>query len=205
VGGTSDYATVSLTVATVAAPTVSDLSGVSVAFNTATAIDLSGHVSGSHTSLSAGSPAHGSVSVAGDVVTYTPSSGYSGTDGFTFTATGAGGTSAPATVSLTVSAIAAPTVSAASFDVYRRVPTALDMAPYVTGTHGSMAIASAPAHGSASFVGDVVTYTSAGPYTGSDSFTVTATGPGGTSAPATVSIEIYSGGGGGGSIGDPLP
>lgn len=203
-GGTSDYATVSLTVATVAAPTVSNLSGVSVAFNTATAIDLSGHVSGSHTSLSAGAPGHGSVTVAGDVVTYTPSPGYSGADSFTFTATGVGGTSAPATVSLTVAAIAAPSVAPAGFDVYRRTPTAFDLAAYVTGAHSSMAVASAPAHGSASFVGDVVTYTSVGAYTGSDSFTVTATGPGGTSAPATVSVEIY-GGGGGGSPGDPLP
>ena len=47
-------------------------------------------------------PAHGTIAIAGDVITYTPTAGYAGPDSFTYTATGPGGTSAPATVSLTV-------------------------------------------------------------------------------------------------------
>src|SRR3546814_2162157 len=54
-------------------------------------------------------PAHGTASVAGDVVAYTPAAGYFGADSFTYTATGPGGTSAPATVSLTVGTPPAPT------------------------------------------------------------------------------------------------
>lgn len=53
-------------------------------------------------------PAHGTVSITGATgFTYTPTPGYAGIDSFTYTATGPGGTSAPATVNL---AITPPTV-----------------------------------------------------------------------------------------------
>ncbi|MBB3609589.1 putative Ig domain-containing protein [Rhizobium sp. BK602] len=64
---------------------------------------------GAATSVAVGTPAsHGTASAAGTSITYTPTPGYSGADSFTYTATNADGTSAPATVSLTVSA---PTIS----------------------------------------------------------------------------------------------
>lgn len=47
---------------------------------------------------------HGTVTAIGTSITYTPTTTYSGTDSFTYTATNAGGTSAPATVTITVSA-----------------------------------------------------------------------------------------------------
>ncbi len=48
-------------------------------------------------------PSHGSVSLAGNVATYTPAAGYIGSDSFTFTVTDADGlVSAPATVSVSV-------------------------------------------------------------------------------------------------------
>src|SRR3546814_3335937 len=72
-------------------------------------IDLSGSITGIHTSIAiASGPAHGTASIAGDVVTYTPASGYYGADSFTYTATGPGGTAAAATVSLTVSTPSTP-------------------------------------------------------------------------------------------------
>ncbi|MCX8956762.1 autotransporter domain-containing protein [Erwinia psidii] len=49
------------------------------------------------------SPGHGSAVVSGTTVTYTPVAGYSGSDSFTWHASNSGGTSADATVSLTVS------------------------------------------------------------------------------------------------------
>ncbi|MDW8847253.1 autotransporter domain-containing protein [Erwinia sp. MMLR14_017] len=49
-------------------------------------------------------PAHGSATVSGTTMLYTPAAGYSGNDSFTWNAAGSGGTSANATVSLTVSA-----------------------------------------------------------------------------------------------------
>ncbi|QZE31387.1 hypothetical protein K4732_20740 (plasmid) [Pantoea ananatis] len=54
------------------------------------------------------SPAHGSATVSGNTVTFTPVAGYSGSDSFVWHAANSGGTSADATVSLTVSA---PTLS----------------------------------------------------------------------------------------------
>lgn len=48
------------------------------------------------------SPSHGTASVSGTTISYTPTAGYSGADSFNYTATGVGGTSAAATVSITV-------------------------------------------------------------------------------------------------------
>ena len=48
--------------------------------------------------------AHGTASAAGMKISYTPAAGYSGTDSFTYTATNAAGTSAPAIVTITVAA-----------------------------------------------------------------------------------------------------
>ncbi len=47
-------------------------------------------------------PSKGTVSLSGSTATYTPNAGYSGPDSFTYTATGPGGTSSPATVSVNV-------------------------------------------------------------------------------------------------------
>ena len=62
------------------------------------------NVTGSPTSLAVGTQAtHGTATASGLSLTYTPNSSYSGTDSFTYTATNAGGTSAPATITVTVS------------------------------------------------------------------------------------------------------
>ncbi|MDO1583358.1 cadherin-like beta sandwich domain-containing protein [Rhizobium oryzicola] len=50
---------------------------------------------------------HGTATVSGTSITYTPTAGYSGSDSFTYTATNTSGTSSPATVSITVSPPAA--------------------------------------------------------------------------------------------------
>ncbi|NLS27358.1 hypothetical protein S2M10_23530 [Sphingomonas sp. S2M10] len=191
-GGTSAPATVTLVVATPAAPTVANVSNVPVPYGAATAIDLSTSITGAHTSIAVSTaPTHGTTSVTGDVVTYTPAAGYYGADSFTYTATGPGGTSAPATVNLTVATPAPPTVANVS-DVAAAygAATAIDLSNATTGTHSSIAVANAPAHGTASVAGDVITYTPAAGYYGADSFTYTATGPGGTSAPGTVTVTV---------------
>ncbi|MFC3551317.1 autotransporter domain-containing protein, partial [Lysobacter cavernae] len=59
-----------------------------------------------------------------------------------------------------------------------------------TGVISAIAIAAPPAHGTAVVNGLNVVYTPTGAYFGPDSLTYTATGPGGTSAPATVSIAV---------------
>ena len=193
-GGTSAPATVSLTVATPAAPVAANKSGVAVPYaSTGTAIDLSASITGVHSSIAVTSgPAHGSFVIAGDTVTYTPAATYYGADSFTYTATGPGGTSAPATVSLTVATPAAPVAANKSGVAvpYASTGTAIDLSASITGVRGSIAIGTAPAHGTVTIAGEVVTYVPAATYYGADSFTYTATGPGGTSAPATVSLTV---------------
>ncbi|MDQ1153414.1 hypothetical protein QE389_000613 [Brevundimonas sp. SORGH_AS 993] len=193
-GGTSSAATVSLTVATPSAPTASNRSGVAVAYDSSgQAIDLSASISGVYGSISvATAPAHGTVGVSGSVVTYTPAPGYYGADSFTYTATGPGGTSSAATVSLTVATPSAPTASNRSgvAVAYDSSGQAIDLSASISGVYGSISVATAPAHGTVGVSGSVVTYTPAPGYYGADSFTYTATGPGGTSSAATVSLTV---------------
>ena len=193
-GGTSNVATVSLTVATPTAPTVADKNAPIPYNSTGTAIDLAPSISGVYSTIAvATGPQHGTVTIAGAVVTYTPTTNYYGADSFTYTATGPGGTSALATVTLAVATPPAP-VAANKSGVgvpYASTGTAIDLSASVTGVHSSIAIGTAPAHGTVTIAGDVVTYTpNPATYYGADSFTYTATGPGGTSAPATVSLTV---------------
>jgi hypothetical protein len=63
-------------------------------------LDLSG---GAASSVAVATPAsHGTTTVAGISIFYTPTPGYVGSDSFTYTATNVAGTSAPATISITV-------------------------------------------------------------------------------------------------------
>ncbi|MEO0061734.1 MAG: hypothetical protein RLZZ08_294 [Pseudomonadota bacterium] len=195
-GGTSAPATVTLTVAIPAAPVAANKTGVAVAYNsTGTAIDLTSSVTGVYSSIAiATGPAHGTTSVAGIVVTYTPAAGYYGADSFTYTATGPGGTSAPATVTVTVATPAAPVATSPNTLIvpYGSSGTTIDLSASVTGVYSSVGIASGASHGTATLSGRTVTYVPAAGFSGVDQFSYTATGPGGTSMPATVSITVQA-------------
>lgn len=58
------------------------------------------------------------------------------------------------------------------------------------GAATTVAVATAPTHGTANANGTTISYTPAHGYTGQDSFTYTATNVSGTSAPATVNIQV---------------
>ena len=172
------------------APTVAARSAT-VGFNTATPIDVTTAVSGQFSSIAVSTPpANGSTSVSGNIITYTPTAGYFGADTFAYTATGLGGTAAPASVSITVSTLA-PTAGAATLTALLNTPTTLDLIAFIQGSAISgVAITSAPAHGTATVNGTQVTYTPASNYFGADAFTYTAFGNVGTSAPAIVSVNV---------------
>ncbi|MFO0112862.1 MAG: IPT/TIG domain-containing protein [Sphingomonadaceae bacterium] len=178
----------------VAAPVVAARAGVAVSYNSAgTAVDLSSSISGVSTGIAvATAPERGTASVAGNVITYTPNADTYGDDSFTYTATGPGGTSAPATVSLTVATPAAPVVAArASVAVaFNSQGTEIDLSSSVSGVASRISVVTPPARGTTQIAGNVVTYTPNADTYGADSFTYTATGPGGTSAPATVSLSV---------------
>ena len=189
-GGTSAPATVSVTVAPPPPPVASNVT-VSTPFQTARAIDLAPSVTGVSTSIAIGAaPTRGTATVSGTTVTYTPAAGFFGADSFTYTATGPGGTSAPATVTITVATPPPPTAAGTSASTPFETPLPIDVARLVTGVSTGIAIATAPANGTATVSGTVITYTPAPDYAGTDSFTYSATGPGGTSAPATITLTV---------------
>jgi P-type conjugative transfer protein TrbJ len=185
-GGTSAPAVISVTVQAPPAPTAAG-GALTTAYDTAASVTLSGSGVISSFSIKA-QPGHGTVSVSGSTATYTPSTGYIGADSFTFVATGPGGTSAPATIAVTVQAPPAPTLSGGSITTAYNTPGSATLAG--SGVVTSYTIVSLPAHGSVVLSGSTVTYTSDVGYIGSDSFTVDATGPGGVSAPATVAVTV---------------
>jgi uncharacterized repeat protein (TIGR01451 family) len=103
----SDVATVTIAVASVNDLPVANPQSVSLPQNSSLGILLTGTDSENSvlTYAVASSPAHGSLSGTGANLTYTPQAGYSGTDAFTFTVNDGLGTSAAATVSITVTPV----------------------------------------------------------------------------------------------------
>ncbi len=191
-GGTSSSATVTITVGAPAVPVVAAKS-VTTPYDTATAIDLSGSITGVDVTAVtvATAPGHGTTAVSGKVVTYTPSATfYGGTDSFSYTATNPGGRSRPATVTVTVGKPAPPVAVADKATTPGDQPVAIAVTANDTGIITSVAVAGSPAHGTAAATGTAITYTPAMGFAGSDSFTYRALGPGGSSAPATVSVTV---------------
>ncbi|MES2987141.1 MAG: putative Ig domain-containing protein [Pseudomonadota bacterium] len=92
-------------------PVANAVSATAAYGSTANAITLNitGGVAAS-VAIAAG-PANGTAVASGTGITYTPRAGYAGTDSFSYTATNAGGTSAPATVTISV---ASPTITIAA-------------------------------------------------------------------------------------------
>jgi Bacterial Ig domain len=85
-----------------AAPVAGSVTATVAANSSANAISLN-VTGGTATSVAvATGPSHGTATATGTSITYAPTSGYSGTDSFTYTATNSTGTSSAATVSITV-------------------------------------------------------------------------------------------------------
>ena len=182
--------TLSLTIANAPPPISSGLT-VNVVFNTALQINLTSAVSGLVTGFSLATlPAHGTAVLSGNIVTYTPALGYFGADSFTFTSAGPGGISARAGVSLVVGTPPAPTASASSAPATFNTPTVIDLSSAVMGVFTSINIVMLPANGTLIVNDRTITYTPRTGFFGTDSFTYTVTGPGGTSASAELTVTV---------------
>ncbi|MEG3178543.1 putative Ig domain-containing protein [Sphingomonas sp. RB3P16] len=201
------------------APVVADRNGVTIGYDsTGTPIDLATSVSGTFSSLSIASPpTHGTASLAGTVITYTPTTGYFGPDSFTVTATGPGGTSPTGTVRLTIATPAPPitTPLAQTVPVTKTVDAQgaeINLSDHVTGMFSTIEISQAPQNGTILLTSSpalsprrstlaaatvqavaapiIAVYTPRLGYVGTDLFQFVAVGPGGRSAPGTVSLTI---------------
>ena len=189
--GTGNKA-VTITIANLPPPTASGITA-NVAFTAGGAIDLSSGLSGSFTSVAISTPpTKGTVVLNGFIATYTPNAGYFGPDSFTYTVSGPGGTSPPVTVTIVVATPPAPTVAARAVSVAYETATVIDLSASITGVSTTIAISTQPANGTATVSGKSVTYTPKAGYFGGDTFSYTATGPGGTSMPAVVTITVSS-------------
>ena len=93
---------------------VANAQAVTTAEDTALAITLTGtDTDGDPLTFAVGAPSNGTLSGAAPNLTYTPNANFNGTDSFTFTVNDGTASSAPATVSITVSAVNDPPILAA--------------------------------------------------------------------------------------------
>ncbi|GAB3255781.1 putative Ig domain-containing protein [Chitinimonas naiadis] len=173
-------------------PPVAAAKSASTNSNTPVAFDLTGSISGGvPASIAvATAPGHGTTSINGLVITYTPANGFSGTDSFTYTAINAGGTSAVATVTISVtSPLPAPVVNNVTMSVL--ADSSNNAAPLsMTGVVDAVSVTSPAGHGTAVVNGTGIVYTPASSFVGVDSFTYAASNLGGSSSPATVTVTI---------------
>ncbi len=142
--------------------------------------------------------------VINDVVTgaytYTPNANASGSDSFTFVTNDGTLDSTPATVSVTITPVNdAPTAASATITATINTQSA-GVTPDVTdvdlaneGDSYTFAIASQATNGTASIVGNQLVYTPNADYTGTDSFTFTATDSGGLSVTGTANVDVIAG------------
>jgi hypothetical protein len=143
-------------------------------------------------------PSHGAATASGTAITYTPTRGYSGTDSFQYKATNAGGTSAAATVTITVAISNPPVAVNQSYSMLDTAPSATlnvlsgDSSPQ--GYTLTIIGVGTPSLGSVSINsgGTALTYVPVGD--GTDTFTYTISDGHGGTATATVTVKVKVGG-----------
>ncbi len=160
--------------------------------NSAATLAVTTNDTGPITSIAiAQAPTHGTASVSGLNVIYTPTANYYGSDTLTYTATGPGGTSAPATVSITVTPLAVPVASAQTVTILAGKPVTIHATAGATGAPFTVvAMAAQPATGTATVSGTDIVYTPPANASGKVSFTYTIANAFGVSAPATVTVTV---------------
>ena len=139
-------------------------------------------------------PAHGTATISGNAILYTPTAGYSGPDGFSYTVRDATGQTDSTTVSVTVTS-----------NVLIAVPDSATTAPGKAvsinvlnndtgGTQPlSLSAVTAPAHGTATISGNAILYTPTAGYSGPDGFSYTVRDATGQTASTTVTVKINPG------------
>lgn len=134
------------------------------------------------------SPANGTAVIDGDVVTYTPSAGYSGADSFTYTAVNESNQSQTATVY--VVALRAPVANADEGWTTVSTSSNFDVIDNdISGEIVSLEIVSGPNRGSASFVNGVLRF-APGNSPGTATMTYRLTDIAGQTASATLTVRV---------------
>ncbi|WP_425604150.1 putative Ig domain-containing protein [Stenotrophomonas pavanii] len=160
--------------------------------NAAVSINVSANDTGPITSIAiVQAPTHGTAVVSGLDVVYTPATSFFGNDSLTYTATGPGGTSTAATVSITVTPLAVPVAAAHSATVLAgQSVTVQAEAGATNGPFTAVTITRAPSSGTAVVQGTGIVYSAAADASGVVDFDYTLSNPFGASAPARISINV---------------
>ena len=137
-------------------------------------------------------PEHGVLSGTPPSLVYTPAPDWNGTDSFTFVANDGQADSNLASVRIAVAAVNdAPVAASSTVSTNEDVPAAVPLlAGDVEGDSLSYTIVSAPRHGTLSGTAPNLVYTPAPDWSGTDSFTWTASDGQLSSAPATVTVRV---------------
>jgi ribosomal protein S30 len=190
----SNTATVNITVSAVNDAPVAAAQSVTTDEDTAKAITLAAtDIDGNTLVYSVvDQPTHGSLTITGPNVTYTPDANYNGPDSFTFKANDGTVDSNTATVNITVSAVNdAPVAAAQSVTTDEDTAKAITLAATdIDGNTLVYTVVDQPTHGSLTITGPNVTYTPDAGYNGPDSFTFKANDGTVDSNTATVDITV---------------
>ncbi len=186
--------TITVTVFVNAPPTTTDvelstIEGVGVGFATGSVII---EPDGDDVSIvDLGTPANGTVSTDGTSITYLPNPGFSGTDSFLVTIEDSYG--AQATFTVTVDVNGAPQGDDIATETEEDMAVDIDVLAGITDPEGddlSVFDVTAPANGTVTVAGGVVTYTPAAGFFGTDSFEVTIEDEAGNSLTITVTVTV---------------
>lgn len=155
-------------------------------------IAVTGNDSGAITSIAiATAPAHGTATISGLSIVYTPAAGYSGTDLLTYTAIGPGGSSAAATVTITIAPLPVPQGTPQTATVLAGQAVTIDATTGATGgPFTGVAIATAPTVGTAAVDGMQIVYTAPAAASGAVVFNYTLSNAFGVSAPIAVTVTV---------------
>jgi hypothetical protein len=187
--------TATATINVIGVPTANN-QNVSVSHNTARAITLTGSDPNSPprslTYSVQSNPSRGTLSGTAPNLTYTPNTGYQGTDSFTFRVNNGVANSSTATVSITVAA-AVPTANSQSVTTNQNTAKAITL----TGSDANVpalpltyTVTAGPTRGTLSGTAPNLTYTPTAGYVGSDSFQFRVSNGAANSGNATVSITV---------------
>ncbi|MBK0027142.1 autotransporter domain-containing protein [Stenotrophomonas sp. S48] len=159
----------------------------------AVTIPVTGNDTGVITAIAvASAPAHGTATVSGLNVVYTPAANYFGADSFTYIASGPGGSSAAATVAITVNALPVPVGHPpVAVNTLAGQAVVIDAAAGASGgPFTGVTLVSAPATGTTTVNGTVITYTPLATASGPQNIVYTLNNSFGASAPLTATVTV---------------
>lgn len=196
--GGEDTATVTVSVSAVNSAPVADVDSASTPQDTAVSIDVLANDSdadGDALSIASVSQAsNGDTDIAAGEITYTPASGFSGTDSFTYTIEDGNGATAVATVTVTVTAVnAVPVATDDTATTDQELPVNISVLANDTDSDGDALTIDSftqPLNGAVVDASGIFTYTPDTGFFGNDTFDYVVSDPDGATSSATVTVTV---------------